>query len=126
MIGFRRRMSVVHKPRFFTGASNARGLKDLTWHGVTLGPPVWDDPNGRAVSFTMAGFGDESDLHVMLNMHWDSLDFELPAVAGRQWHLAIDTDAQAPGDIVEPGLERPVVGATLRVAGRSVVALISR
>ncbi len=85
MIAFRKRMSMVHKPRFFTGASNARGLKDLVWHGTILETPGWDDPNGRAVAFTMAGFGDDTDLHVMFNMHWDGLDFELPAVPGRQW-----------------------------------------
>jgi glycogen operon protein len=126
MIGFRKRMSMVHKPRFFTGASNGRGLKDLTWHGTTLGAPGWDDANARAIAFTMAGFENDPDLHVMLNMHWDALEFELPAVPGRQWYLAIDTDAPSPGDIADPGMERPVSGATHRVAGRSVVALISR
>jgi hypothetical protein len=50
----------------------------------------------------------------------------LPAVPGRQWYLAVDTDAPAPGDIVEPGMERSVNGATHRVAARSIVALISR
>ena len=119
-------MSAVHTPRFFTGAANSRGLKDLVWHGTTLGTPVWDDPNGRAVAFTLAGFDDDPDMHVMLNMHWDSLDFELPAVPGRQWHLAVDTDAPAPADIVEAGQEPPVGGASHRVAGRSIVVLISR
>ncbi len=74
----------------------------------------------------MAGFDDEPDLHVMINMHWDGLEFELPAVPGRQWHLAIDTDAASPGDVAEIGMERPLTGATRHVAPRSVVALISR
>jgi len=126
MIAFRKRMSTVHKPRFFTGASNARGLKDLAWHGTTLGPPIWDDPNGRAVSFTMAGFDDDPDLHVMMNMHWDALDFELPAVPGRQWCRAVDTDAPSPGDFAVEGMEFVVTGAMHRVAGRSIVVLISR
>ena len=39
----------------------------------------------------------------MMNMHWDALDFELPAVPGRQWHLAVDTAAPSPGDIAEAG-----------------------
>ena len=62
----------------------------------------------------------------MMNMHWDALDFELPAVPGRQWYLAVDTDAPSPGDFATPGMERQVTGATHRVAGRSIVALISR
>ena len=126
LIAFRKRMSAVHTPRFFTGTANSRGLKDLVWHGTTLGPPVWDDPNGHAVAFTLAGFGDDPDMHVMLNMHWDSLDYELPAVPGRRWHLAVDTNAPAPGDIVEAGQERPIAAATHRVTGRSIVVLISR
>jgi glycogen operon protein len=126
MIAFRKRKSAVHKPRFFTGAANGRGLKDLVWHGTMLGTPDWTDPNARAVAFTLAGFDDDPDMHVMVNMHWDALDFELPAVPGRQWHLAINTDAPSPGDIAEPGMERPVAGATHRVAARTIVALISR
>jgi glycogen operon protein len=126
MIAYRKWMRTVHKPRFFTGATNERGLKDLQWHGTALNAPGWDDPNARAVSFTMAGFGDEPDLHVMINMHWDALDFELPAVPGRQWYLAVDTDAPSPGDIAEIGMEPPVLGASRRVGGRSVVALITR
>ena len=108
------------------GDSNARGLKDLVWHGTTLGSPAWDDPNGRAVSFTMAGFDDDPDLHVMMNMHWDALDFELPAVPGRVWHLTVDTDALSPADFAVEGMERAVTGATHRVASRSIVVLISR
>jgi glycogen operon protein len=126
MIAFRKRMAAVHTPRFFTGTTNARGVKDLAWHGTLLGTPDWNDPNARAVAFTLGGFDNDPDLHVMVNMHWEPLDFELPAIAGRQWHLAINTDAPSPGDIAEPGLERPVAGATKRVAGRSIVALISR
>ena len=78
------------------------------------------------MSFTLAGFDDEPDMHVMLNMHWDPLDFELPALPGRQWHVAINTDAPSRADIAEGGQERPVTGATVAVAGRSIVALISR
>jgi glycogen operon protein len=126
MIAFRKRMGSVHRPRFFTGASNSRGLKDLAWHGTRLGAPGWTDPDGHAVAFTMAGFDDDPDMHVMVNMHWDALEFELPAIPGRQWHLAINTDAPSPADIAAAGMERPVTGATQRVAGRSIVALISR
>jgi isoamylase len=126
VIAYRKWVRVVHKPRFFTGATNERGLKDLDWHGTTLGAPDWNDQNARALAFTMAGFDDEPDLHVMINMHWDSLDFELPAVPGRQWYLAIDTGAASPADASEIGMEPVVEGGTRRLAGRSIVALISR
>ena len=55
---------------------NQRGLADVTWHGTKLGTPGWSDPEARALAMTLAGFNGDPDLHVMLNMHWDSLEFE--------------------------------------------------
>jgi isoamylase len=75
---------------------------------------------------TLAGFGGDSDLHVMFNMFWDSLDFEIPIVPGRRWCLAIDTAHPSPSDIAEPGSELELGGATLRVQARSVVILVNR
>jgi glycogen operon protein len=126
MIAFRQSIAAVHTARFFTGTQNARGVRDLEWHGTTLGNPGWTDPNSRAIAFTLAGFDDQPDLHVMMNMHWDALDFELRPIADRTWHLVVDTAAPSPGDIASPGTERPVPGPTMRVAGRSIVALISK
>jgi isoamylase len=126
MIAFRKRLAAVHRPRFFTGALNSRGLRDLTWHGTQLNNPGWTDSNARVLAFTLAGFEEDPDLHVMMNMYWDGLDFELPSVPGRQWQVAVDTGAPSPADIAEPGAERPVTGDTHHVAGRSIVALISR
>ena len=70
---------------------NDRGLADVTWHGTKLGSPGWSDPHARALALTLAGFNGDPDLHVMLNMHWESLDFEVPEVAGRRWFKAVDT-----------------------------------
>jgi isoamylase len=126
MIAFRKRMRSVHRSRFFTGAQNERGLRDVAWHGTRLDAPDWNDANARALAFTLAGFDGDPDLHVMMNMHWDALDFDIPIVAGRQWQLAIDTAAASPADIYAEGSERPVTGNTVHVAGRGIVALISR
>jgi glycogen operon protein len=126
LIQRRRNYRAVHQPRFFTGARNAQGLKDLSWHGTRLEQPGWDDANSRVLAFTLAGFDGEPDLHVMMNMHWDGLDFELPVVEGLTWALAIDTSAASPGDIAEEGTERPVPGASYHVPGRSIVVLVSK
>jgi isoamylase len=126
MIAFRKRMPAVHRPRFFTGAVNNRGLRDLAWHGTTLDAPGWNDPSAMALAFTLGGFDDEPDLHVMVNMCWEALDFEIPVVPERKWHLAIDTSAPSPDDIADPGTERPVSETTFNVAGRSIVAFISK
>jgi isoamylase len=75
---------------------------------------------------TLAGFDGDSDLHVMFNMFWESLDFELPVVPGRHWCLAVDTAQPSPRDIADPGSEPDVLGNTLRVEARSVVVLVNR
>ena len=96
MIDFRSRHPAVHRARFFDGKINERGLPDVAWHGCQLLHPGWDDPNARALAFTLAGFGTEADIHVILNMDGEGLDFEIPAVKGRQWHLAVNTAEPSP------------------------------
>ena len=103
-----------------------RGLADVTWHGTKLDTPGWSDPEARALAMTLAGFNGAPDLHVMLNMHWDSVDFDLPAVAGRRWSIAVDTAQTPPHDIADPGDESPVTGTTCTVQPRSVVVLVNQ
>ncbi len=125
MIEFRKRYATLHRGEFFSGAVNERGLPDVTWHGTKLNEPGWSDPDARALAMTLAGFDGDADLHVMLNMYWDALEFEVPAVAGRRWLKAVDTAAASPLDIADPGGETPVAGDTVSVQGRSVVVLVS-
>jgi len=126
MIAFRKTHPAVHRSRFFTGETNARGLADITWHGCLLNAPGWNDPNSHILAYTVGGFGDDADIHVMLNMDSADLDFELPAVAGRSWHRAVDTSLPSPDDIAEPGSELAISGASYRVNTHSAVVLISR
>ena len=62
----------------------------------------------------------------MLNMYWESLEFELPAVTGRIWFKAVDTSQPSPLDIADFGSESPVYGNMCTVEGRSVVVLVNR
>jgi len=126
MIHFRKVHAAVRRGQFFNGAVNERGLKDVSWHATKLNQPGWGDANARALAMTLAGFGPDPDLHVMFNMCWDSLDFELPVVPGRRWCLAVDTAQPSPYDIADPGTGPDVPGNTHRVAARSVVVLVNR
>ena len=126
MIAFRKRHAALHRGHFFNGAMNSRGLVDLAWHGTKLDSPGWDDPDARALAMTLAGFNAEPDLHVMMNMYWDSLDFDLPAVPGCLWFKAVDTAQAAPADIANFGTEPAVQGNLLTVQGRSIVVLVNR
>ena len=119
------RHHAVHPGRFFKGKVNERGLVDVAWHGTQLNKPGWNDPNARCLAFTFGGFDDESDLHAVLNMYWDALDFEVPSVPGRRWRRFIDTARPSPEDIVEAARQAPIEGDRVRVAGRSVLVLLS-
>jgi glycogen operon protein len=70
----------------------------------------------------------DHDIYVAMNSYWDSLDFELPQPAtGRQWHVAINTGAEAPSDCFEPGHEpRLDEQDRILVGGRSVVVLVGK
>jgi glycogen operon protein len=112
--------------RFFTGEVNERGLPDIAWHGTQLNQPGWNDPNARCLALTLGGFEGHSDLYAMLNMHWEALDFEVPAVPGRRWYRAVDTARPSPEDVVETDRQVPIEGDQVRVEGRSVLVLLSR
>ncbi len=126
MIEFRKRHAALRRGWFFDGSLNDRGLADVAWHGTKLGSPGWSDPNAQALAMTLAGFNGDPDLHVMLNMHWDSLDFEVPEVAGRRWVKAVDTAQAPPRDIAGPGDETEAPERAVTVQGRSVVVLVNR
>ena len=73
----------------------------------------------------LGGFGAEPDVHGVLNMYWDALDFEVPLVPGRRWYRYIDTARPSPEDIVDADQQALIEGDLVRVEGRSVVVLLS-
>ena len=126
LIAFRRRNRALRRTTFFDGTVNERGVPDIQWHGCLLGAPGWFDPSSRVLSFTLGGLDGEPDVHVILNMDDQELDFQLPQVEGRGWRRAFDTSVVPPADASRPGEEPPVADAYLyRAAGRSAVVLIS-
>jgi glycogen operon protein len=127
MIAFRKRHATVRRPRFFTGDVNERGLADVSWHGCQLLDPDWQNPDSRALAFTLGGFDDEVDIHVMMNMHWEAQTFDIPSISSdRRWHLAIDTAQSSPHDIAGTGQEVLLTTPTYLVTDRSIVVLISQ
>jgi glycogen operon protein len=125
MIAFRKAHPSLWQPRFYTGETNERGLTDIIWHGTKLHSPGFDDPQARALACTIAGFGGSADLHVMMNMFWEPLDFEVPVNPQRTWHLAVETFAASPRDIAYPDRLAPLTGLLCTVQGRSIVVLES-
>ena len=74
------------------------------------------------LAFTIAGIGaDEADIHAVLNMSDAILDVELPMLPSRRWHLAVNTAAAAPEDLIEREHQAPLRDSVYRVPTRSVV-----
>ncbi len=126
MIALRRRHPALTRNRFLTGKPTAgQSLPDITWHGVGLSMPNWDEPDNRVLAFTLAGVDQhEPPLHIMLNMSGETLAFALPPLAGLCWQLAVDT-AQEPS-VVAPCEQRPLPAGRVQVTSHSVVVLEGR
>lgn len=123
MIAFRKAHPALSQPHFYTGAVDEPGVPDIAWHGTRLGSPGFDDPQGRALACTIAGFDTDPDLHVMMNMFWEPLDFDIPAEPKRSWRIAIDTFAPSPHDIGDQNARAPSPRCVCPVQGRSIVVL---
>ena len=99
----------VAPSRFFTGQVNERGLPDIPGTACQLDRARLERPAGpRRWPSRWAASQGRPDLHMMMNMYWDGLDFELPGIDGRRWHRAVDTAAASPDDIADPGAEVPL------------------
>ena len=92
MIAFRRSHPNLQRQQFFNGETDAAGKPDVEWHGCSLDEPGWKDPDSHVLAFTLWGQERDNDLHVMLNMDMQDLDFAVPTAQGEQkWYVAVDT-----------------------------------
>lgn len=128
MIDFRKRHPSLMRTRFLTGtAVPGKDLGDVTWHGIELNQPLWDDPDAQLLAFTLAGRGNgEEDLHVIFNMSEAAAVLALPPLTARSWHKAVDTSMPSPADVLAPSDQRAAAGVKVRVQGRTVVVFESR
>ncbi len=126
IIAFRKRHRALRHTRFFDGKINPRGLPEITWHGTRLNDPGWRDIDGHGLAFTLAGDGQDVDLHIIMNSYWDELLFELPQLGGRRWYRAVDTSRPSPDDILADGHEQLFTGRKISVPARAVIVLVSR
>jgi isoamylase len=127
MIALRRRHPTLSRSQFLTGEPDTeRDIPDIAWHGTTQGQAPWA-AESRFLGFTLAGSQpEEEDLHVLINMSDRSESVELPAIAGRRWHLAVDTALETPDDIIPRGEQTGWTAARYLCQPRSVVVLEAR
>ncbi|NOQ65271.1 MAG: glycogen debranching protein GlgX [Methyloprofundus sp.] len=127
MIALRKRHRSLKRRRFLTGKKfSERPIADISWHGIELDQPQWQDSDAQVLAFTLAAIEeDEKDLHVILNMSDNQYDMQLPKIEEQRWHLAINTALDSPNDSVPPALQVPTESFSYTVQARSVVVFES-
>lgn len=105
---------------------------DITWHGTRAWHADWS-PGSRTIAFMLTppasdGGAIDDFIYVALNSHWETLPFELPALApNRAWHVAANSGAPSPDDIHPVGAEpRLLDQEQIHVGGRSAIVLVGR
>jgi isoamylase len=130
LIELRQRNPLLRRNRFFTGAYNERlGVKDVTWiqpSGQEMGVDQWNDSAARCMGILLDGraqptgirrAGGDNSLLIIINSHFDVVDFVLPEVPqGQHWKLQLDTNQADldPGEVFQ-------FGASYQVTGRSTL-----
>jgi glycogen operon protein len=126
MIAFRKSNPKFRKGRFFSGKQNSCGVYDISWHGCKINSPGWDNNELSVLAFTMGGFeDDEPDVHVMMNMHWETLEFEIPQIKDKNWYIKIDTSKPSPDDFMKDGVEKRYESNKISVPDRTIIVLVS-
>lgn len=127
MIAFRQRHPCLMRKHFLTGKKKeGASFSDVTWHGIKLNEPLWNDPDAQILAYTLGRQGEEEDLHIIFNMSDHGVEIPLPPLSGRAWLRAIDTGRPAPEDILEPADQLRAEDFSYAVSPRSVVVFESR
>jgi isoamylase len=97
MISFRHAHPVLRNHSHFRNHDYVgSGYADISWHGTKAWNADWSE-NNQVLAFMLCGKhakeGTTQDnyIYVAVNMHWDSLWFELPQVSGLNWHVFANT-----------------------------------
>ena len=118
VIAFRRRQPALRKEGFYQA-------DEIGWFGVGGAPPDWNGASGT-LGCAIAGSRGAPAFCLLFNADAADASFALPpAPGGGAWRIAIDTAADSPDDVAEPGTEREVLaGPVYRLAPRSVAVLL--
>jgi isoamylase len=126
MIQFRKRHPALRRRQYYWGETDRYGRPEVTWHGVRLHQPDWDQES-HSFAFTLSGFDNDADMHLMISAYREALCFELPPVQSEQcWYRCLDTSLTSPNDIADEGQEAAIHHESYELAPRSVAVLIAK
>ena len=119
LIEFRKNHHILHTAKeLFQTDYKYYGLPDISFHGSKAWYPEVENYN-RHLGIMLCGkyAGDENDVYIGINMHWEKHILALPKVPDKKWRLILNTN-DTEGIIIEQN-------RTMEVPPRSIVVLIS-
>ena len=130
LAALRRRLPILHRSRWLTAEYNDElGVKDATWFtpdAEEMETGNWSDSNAKSIGLVLDGRaqptgirrrGQDATLFLIMNSHYDIVQFRLPeVVGGGGWRCLIDTNQT---EIDEA--KHFEFGAVYDVTGRSLI-----
>ncbi len=134
LIATRKQHPVFTRAEFYTGRDNNQNRRnDIDWFNHQGEPMDWTVPtnalavyiDGQEVALT--GGAHDDDFYIMFNSTAKDMHFVVPdPPEGRRWSAVVNTAADAPHDIVEPGIpDLPPMPEKIALVSRSLVMLRS-
>ena len=120
MIAFRKRHAVLRRMEFYRD-------DNVRWFGPHGGRPDWDSPSARQLGVQVQE-DDGEPLLLLFNAAGSGVDFGAPSAPnGLTWHRVIDTQHDAPQDVLADGEEERLDGISSYLMGpQSTVVLVGR
>lgn len=119
LIKFRKEHKILHTEKeLFQTDYKYYGLPDFSIHGSKAWYQEYENYN-RHIGIMLCGkyAGDENEVYIGINMHWEKHTLALPKVPDKKWKVVINTN-----DIESITIEEE---RTMEVPPRSIVVLIS-
>ena len=93
------------------------GLPDMSFHGSRAWYPELDHYN-RHIGVMLCGryAGEESNVYIAFNLHWEEHELALPTIPSRQWRIILSTSRSPADDLCEEHF--------LTVEPRSIIVLV--
>ncbi|MCI8549286.1 MAG: alpha-amylase [Lachnospiraceae bacterium] len=101
MIQFRKSHPMLHKEGGLKGMDYLGvGCPDFSLHGESPWYPQYEAYRRQLGLYYSGKFGGDSDIYLMLNMHWEPHSFSVPHTDGK-WYLAVYTAREENNGIFE-------------------------
>jgi isoamylase len=124
VIAVRRSKPLLRQPKFLHGEPVGHGnLLDVQWlrtDGKAMTEHDWDQPLTRSMAIMLGADG--ARMLMLLNAHFEEIEFRLPEAGGAEWRILVDTSSAIAG----PAASKSHQGKTATVGGRSLVLMESR